>query len=223
LLVAHTKPVPSTERLERMGARVATLVAAHEERLAADESLRENAHRYQTLASQLQELNHELESFAYSLSHDLRAPLRTMQGFAHALLDRSGDTLSPEARDCAMRIISAGRDSEQLIANLLAYSRVSLAEVSLGPVSLESVVERARRQLRADMEANGVWPSLKYLLLVVALLLSATDALYHCRVRYGVPSALAPFFWLTTHQIARNQRVRGVRVPWKMVPAVTDT
>ncbi|HKJ02407.1 MAG TPA: ATP-binding protein [Longimicrobiales bacterium] len=154
LLVASTAPAPSPERLERRGARVATIVAAYVERLAAEEALRDNARRYQTLATKLQHLNQELETFAVSVSHDLRAPLRTMQGFAHALLDRCGDTLTAEGRDFASRIISAGRDSEQLISGLLAYSRVSLAEVGLGPVSLRSVVETAREQLRADIEVS---------------------------------------------------------------------
>jgi signal transduction histidine kinase len=154
LLVATTEPVSSVARLERLGARVASIVAAYTDRLAAEEALRENAHRCQTLASELKQLNQELESFAVSVSHDLRAPLRTMQGFAFALLDRCGDTLSPEARDYATRIIAAGRDSEQLISSLLAYSRVSLAEAGLGPVSLEHVVETARGQLQADIEAS---------------------------------------------------------------------
>ena len=154
LIVATTEPVSSVARLERLGVRVASIVAAYTERLAAEEALRENAHRCQTLASELKQLNQELESFAVSVSHDLRAPLRTMQGFAFALLDRCGDTLSPEARDYAARIIAAGRDSEQLITSLLAYSRVSLAEAVLGPVSLEHVVETARGQLQADLEAS---------------------------------------------------------------------
>jgi len=88
------------------------------------------------------------------VSHDLRAPLRTMQGFAHMLLDGHSDTLGPKASDYVRRIIFAGRDSDQLITSLLEYSRVSLAEVGLTPVSLEHVVDSARRRLAADIEAS---------------------------------------------------------------------
>jgi signal transduction histidine kinase len=106
------------------------------------------------LASQLQQANQELESFAYSVSHDLRAPLRTMQGFAHALLQNHGDGLDPEARDYARRIIASGQQSERLISDLLSYSRLSFEKLEMKPVELASVVDAAREQVQADLNES---------------------------------------------------------------------
>ncbi len=153
LVVADTKPLESTDRLLRLGTNLATTVATYVERLEAEAALRENESRYRTLAQELQQANQELESFAYSVSHDLRAPLRTMQGFAHALLQNFGDRLEPEARDYARRIIASGQQSEALIRDLLAYSRLSFEQLELKPVDLESVVDAAREQVEGDVAA----------------------------------------------------------------------
>ncbi|MBT4189191.1 MAG: HAMP domain-containing histidine kinase, partial [Gemmatimonadales bacterium] len=86
-----------------------------------------------------------------SVSHDLRAPLRTMQGFAHALVQNFGNELSDEARDYARRIIASGQQSEKLISDLLAYSRLSFERLELMPVELIDVVDQAREQVQADL------------------------------------------------------------------------
>jgi signal transduction histidine kinase len=100
----------------------------------------------------LQATAQELEVFAYSVSHDLRTPLRTMTGFAHALLD---EDLSERGRDFADRIISAGHRAEDLITDLLAYSRLSFTELELQPVDLNEVVRGVRGNLQADIESTG--------------------------------------------------------------------
>ena len=89
---------------------------------------------YRRLTEELQQANQELERFAYSVSHDLRAPLRTMQGFAHAMLQNFGDSLPEEGRDYAQRIIASGRQSEILIRDLLSYSRLSFEELEVQEV-----------------------------------------------------------------------------------------
>ncbi len=85
------------------------------------------------------------------MSHDLRAPLRTMQGFAHAMLQNHGASLPAEARDYTRRIIASGRQSERLITDLLAYSRLSFEKLDMRPVELSSVVEQALAQVEADL------------------------------------------------------------------------
>jgi PAS domain S-box-containing protein len=95
----------------------------------------------------LQEVNAELNAFAYSVSHDLRAPLRSTQGFAEALLEDYGDRLDETGRDYAKRVVKASRRMDLLIQDLLAYSRVSRTELDLQPVSLEQAVESALTQL----------------------------------------------------------------------------
>ncbi len=154
LVLADTQVVVLDERFERLGMNLATTVATYVERMDAEASMRESEQRHRTLATQLQQANQELESFAYSVSHDLRAPLRTMQGFAHALLQDYGDQLPEEARDYANRIVASGRQSEKLISDLLEYSRVSFERLELMPVDLRAVVDAAREQVQGDLDAR---------------------------------------------------------------------
>jgi len=100
----------------------------------------------------LQEANTELEAFTYSVSHDLRAPLRAMQGFAQALLEDYPDRLDALGQDYAQRIVSAASRMDTLINELLAYSRLSRAELHLRPLSLTTAVEEALAQVEAEIQ-----------------------------------------------------------------------
>jgi PAS domain S-box-containing protein len=95
----------------------------------------------------LAEANRELEAFGYSVSHDLRAPLRTLQGFSQALLEDYAPDLPAKAQKYLERIAFAANRLDELIQDLLAYSRLSRAELRLEPVSLAQVVEDVCRQL----------------------------------------------------------------------------
>lgn len=153
LALASPESLDMDERFVRLGSNLANTLATFVERLEAAETLRDNERRYRKLAGQLRQANQQLESFAYSVSHDLRAPLRTMQGFAHALLQNFADSLDPEARDYAERIIASGQQSEELIRDLLTYSRLSFEKLDLKSVELDSVVDAALEQVQADLEA----------------------------------------------------------------------
>ncbi len=153
LTLAHTEVREPDPRLVRWIGSLANSIATLVDRLAAQEALVESERKHRALARQLRQANEELEAFAYSVSHDLRTPLRTMEGFAHALLDDFGDELPPEARDYVERIIASGEQSEKLIRDLLAYSRLSFEEVQLQAVDLSEVVELAREQVAGALEA----------------------------------------------------------------------
>ncbi len=101
--------------------------------------------------ARLEEKNAELEAFAYSVSHDLRAPLRAMQGFSRALLEDYASVLDARGRDYAERVVSAASRMDSLIRDLLDYSRISRHEIKMGAVSLDEVVEDALRQLDAGI------------------------------------------------------------------------
>jgi len=101
--------------------------------------------------AELGEVNAELESFAYSVSHDLRAPLRAMQGFAQALLEDYADRLDPIGQEYAHRIVAAAGHMDTLIRDLLSYSRLSRAALHLQPVSLASVVADVLTQLEGEL------------------------------------------------------------------------
>jgi PAS domain S-box-containing protein len=86
---------------------------------------------------ELTQINRELEAFSYSISHDLRAPLRAMQGFAQALHEEFTSGLEPEAKDYTKRIISAASYMDKLLEDLLEYSRLSHSEILPSTVSLD--------------------------------------------------------------------------------------
>jgi PAS domain S-box-containing protein len=95
----------------------------------------------------LKESHTQLESFCYSVSHDLRAPLRSMQGFSHALLEDHSAELSAEGQDFARRILAASEHMDGLLVDVLTYSRLSRQELRFEPVDVDSVVEGACAQL----------------------------------------------------------------------------
>jgi signal transduction histidine kinase len=104
--------------------------------------------------AELEERNEELEGFGYSISHDLRAPLRAMQGFSQALLEDSGDRLDAMGKEYAERIVAGARRMDQLIQDLLAYSRVSRSELRLVPVPLGTVARAVLAELEQPIRSR---------------------------------------------------------------------
>lgn len=100
----------------------------------------------------LGESNAQLDAFAYTVSHDLRAPLRAMEGFARILLDDFGSGLGKEGERFAGRIVGAAKRMEVLIDDLLAFSRVQRSEVTLQAVDPARSVDRALAELRASVD-----------------------------------------------------------------------
>jgi PAS domain S-box-containing protein len=114
----------------------------HEEEIyRLNEALRQRAR-------ELQRLNQELESFSYSVSHDLRAPLRSMDGFSQALLEDYTHVLDAEGQDYLHRIRAASQRMGHLIDDLLHLSRVTRSDVHMQSVDLSAIVHT----IAADMQ-----------------------------------------------------------------------
>ncbi|MBX3211144.1 MAG: response regulator [Labilithrix sp.] len=100
-------------------------------------------------AADLERANRELEAFSYSVSHDLRAPLRAVDGFAHALVEDYADVLDAAGKDCVERIRKGASRMGELIESLLELSRITMAPLRAESVLLSelatSVVEELRR------------------------------------------------------------------------------
>lgn len=116
--------------------------------------------------SELTNTNQQLESFVYSIAHDLRAPLRAMQGFSDLLVEEAGAKLSDAGKGYADRISKSAQFMDALLCDLLAFSHISQRRVELNSVSLETVVASVLSRLpataqerNARVESVGPWPS----------------------------------------------------------------
>ncbi len=104
-----------------------------------ERSNRELELRVEQRTVRLQESIAELEAFSYSVSHDLRSPLRAMQGYAEALLEERG--LSEDGKEYLSRIQRSAARLDLLVQDVLAYSKVSKGEIRLDPIALETLMD----------------------------------------------------------------------------------
>ncbi len=107
-------------------------------------------------ARELQLLNQELESFSYSVSHDLRAPLRSMDGFSQALLEDYGAVLDEEGQDYLHRIRAASQRMGYLIDDLLHLSRVTRGDLHVQSVDLSAIVHSIAADIQERDPARPV-------------------------------------------------------------------
>ena len=96
--------------------------------------------------AQLEEINQELKTFTYSISHDLKAPLRAIQGFATAIEEDYGENLDDLGKEYTRRLVTSAQQMEQLIQDLLAYSRLSSAEIQMQTIDMSRIVAEAIEQ-----------------------------------------------------------------------------
>uniref|UniRef100_B8HJY1 histidine kinase n=1 Tax=Cyanothece sp. (strain PCC 7425 / ATCC 29141) TaxID=395961 RepID=B8HJY1_CYAP4 len=150
----------------------------------------------------LKAVNKELEAFSYSVSHDLRAPLRSIDGFSQALLEDYQDQLDAVGQDYLRRIRSATQRMGQLIDDLLALARVTRSELKLGNVDLSRLAHRIctelhqtqpDRQVEFVIQPGLVAQGDAYLLQVLLenLLNNAwkfTSKHHHARIEFGQTS-----------------------------------
>ncbi len=111
--------------------------------------------------------NKQLETFVYSVAHDLRAPLRAMQSYAAMLVEESGEQLNETSRGFADRINRSAQFMDALLMDLLAFSRIGqrieLVPVDLGPVvrNILSRLEKDIRDKNARVEIGPAWPRVR--------------------------------------------------------------
>lgn len=146
------------------------------QRKRTEESLRQAQAQLTDRAGQLEQAvsertaeltatNSQLEAFIYSVAHDLRAPLRAMQGFSSMLVEEAGETLSKTGRSYAQRINKSAQFMDAMLIDMLAFSRISQPLLQLVPVTLETVIATILSRLAPDIrkenarvEAPGPWP-----------------------------------------------------------------
>jgi PAS domain S-box-containing protein len=108
--------------------------------------------------AELEAINKELEAFAYSISHDLRAPLRHMSGFTELLQKSSASVLNDKSQRYVKIIMESAKRMGDLIDDLLAFSRIGRAETHKMIVNLEQLVQEALAEVKQDTnDRNIVW------------------------------------------------------------------
>lgn len=112
--------------------------------------------RVEERTAQLETANKELEAFSYSVSHDLRAPLRHIDGFASMLTAHSSASLDDKGRRYVKVIIESAQRMGRLIDDLLSFSRHGRSELRRIPVNLNNVVEEVRRLLQPEAAGRNI-------------------------------------------------------------------
>jgi PAS domain S-box-containing protein len=140
------------ETIRALTDMVAAAIARHDAETAVQKAHHELARHAESLetavrerTAKLEEAIADLETFSYTVSHDLRSPLRTMQGFAHLVLTDHGAQLDEQARDYLRRIDRAAARMDTLIMEVLAYSRIGRAPLRDVPIDLERLVDEILR------------------------------------------------------------------------------
>lgn len=111
--------------------------------------------------AELNEANSELEAFSYSVSHDLRAPLRAIDGFSQAVEDDTGNVLTPRSQRFFQKVKAASGRMAELIDGLLNLSRLSRADVLREPVDLSRLATEAIAELKAQEPGRHVEVSIQ--------------------------------------------------------------
>jgi len=106
--------------------------------------------------TELESINRELEAFTYSVSHDLRAPLRHMVGYTELLQKNSASVLDAKSRQYTMTILESTKRMGTLIDDLLAFSRVGRAEMQKSMVGLDQLTKEALSEVRPETAGRNI-------------------------------------------------------------------
>ena len=118
------------------------------------DKIQQHAQELEIKIREQQQMNAELEAFSYSVSHDLRAPLRAIEGFSDIILTDFGDRLPPEAKDYLHQIVASTVRMNQLVRDLLDYGRLARIELESAPVKVQSVIADALNQLDPQLQSR---------------------------------------------------------------------
>lgn len=136
-----------SERTQAIEQQLDKLHKSQKAMLYMVEDLNEMTEELKRERQKLEAINHELESFSYSVSHDLRAPLRAIDGFSKILVEDYADKLDEEAQRLLNIVRTNSQKMDQLIIDLLALSRVTRGSLRLVPTDMTSLVENIYKDI----------------------------------------------------------------------------
>jgi PAS domain S-box-containing protein len=126
------------------------------ERKRREQEIQSLNHELAKRSTELESINKELEAFAYSVSHDLRAPLRHMAGYTELLQKKISSTLDEKSTHYIMMMLESAKRMGNLIDDLLAFSRIGRTETQKTLVSLAQLVREALTEVRQDTEGRNI-------------------------------------------------------------------
>jgi PAS domain S-box-containing protein len=144
------------ERTAELESRVAEVERLNRAMTNLLQDLQASNRKLEEVSQELRRTNAELETFAYSVSHDLKAPLRGIDGYSRLLLKEHADRLDDDGRTFVRTICRAATEMNQLIDDLLAYSRLERRTVHTTQVALLPLVEAVIAEFGAEIQAQGV-------------------------------------------------------------------
>ena len=133
---------------EILRAKVSVFVELHKK----NQQVKRQAADLERSLKELTEVNNELEAFCYSISHDLRAPLRSMTAFAQILAEEYGPQLDQHGKDYTKRIGDSAQQMDALLHDLLEYGCLSQAKLSKQPVNLDSALEEVEASISKEIQ-----------------------------------------------------------------------
>ncbi len=113
-----------------------------------EEALADQAAKLQERTTQLEDINTELESFSYSVSHDLRAPLRAIDGYARMILKRQGDNFNEDTKEKFNVIRRSSQMMGKMIDDLLSFSRLGRMEISMTILDMEGLINDVWKEIQ---------------------------------------------------------------------------
>jgi PAS domain S-box-containing protein len=196
---------------------VGSCTDVHEQKLASQRLERIVAER----TAQLRDTVQQLETFSYSIVHDMRAPLRSMRSFAHVLREEYGERLDETGLNYLGRIMSSASRLDTLITDVLSYSRVSMNEADLQRVNLDTLVRDLVDQYPQFQEAAACIHVRRPLPVVLgnsALLTQVLSNLLGNALKF-VPAGREPSITVRAEPVNGGNRVRvwvednGIGIP----------
>jgi signal transduction histidine kinase len=132
------------------------LQAELEQRKQREDEIRKLNQELARQAAELEASNKELESFAYSVSHDLRAPLRHVVGFSELLQKQASSSLDDKSRRYIQTVLESSKRMGNLIDDLLGFSRIGRTETRMAAVNLEQLVREIVVELRQETSGRDI-------------------------------------------------------------------
>jgi PAS domain S-box-containing protein len=125
-------------------------------RKRAENAIRQQSTEVARANTELEETNKELEAFTYSVAHDLRAPLRHIQGFSKALMEDFGSSMVPAAQEYVTDIVQGAQNMGQLVDDLLGLARIGRQELRVQVTALRSLVDEVWKDMKKETQDREI-------------------------------------------------------------------